>query len=41
MEAYENALDFVLYENGGILPRLAEQDARSRTTPQKIDPLAY
>ena len=33
-EAYENALDEVLYENGGIfvrLSRLAEQDARRRS----------
>jgi hypothetical protein len=27
-EAYENALDDVLYENGGILVRKAEHDAR-------------
>ena len=27
-EAYENALDDVLYENGGILLRIAEHDAR-------------
>src|SRR5215217_3045739 len=27
-EAYENALDDVLYENGGILARKAEHDAR-------------
>ena len=27
-EAYENALDGVLYENGGILLRKAEQDAK-------------
>ena len=27
-EAYENALDDVLYENGGILGRKAEHDAR-------------
>ena len=32
-EAYENALDDVLYENGGILGRKAEHNARRAQNP--------